>query len=127
MQKKVAVPSSLRSWFVFHFLVDYFFAIPLFFIPVQILTFLGWISIDPFTVRLLAAALLAIGGISFFTRNASLPVYRAILLLKIIWSFSAILGILITLPQGVPLSGWIILLLFLLFSSVWIYYYKRLS
>ena len=126
MKQKHSVPSSLRLWFVVHFLLDSFFAIPLFFIPVQTLTFLGWTSVDPYTARLVAAALFAIGGISFIISNASLLIYRTFLLFKIIWSISAIIGIFITLVQGGLLFGWIVLCLFLLFCSVWISYYKRL-
>ncbi len=126
MRKNKTVPSSLRLWFLSHFIVDYLFAIPLFIAPYFTLSFFGWQTIDPFSTRLVAAALFAVGGISFFSRNAPFPVYRNILVLKIIWSLSAILGIFITLMQGAPFFGWIVLFTFLLFSCVWIYFYYKI-
>ena len=56
---------------------------------------LGWQSVDAVAARIIAAAFMAIGGTSFLLRNASLEVYRALLLLKIIWSSMALVAILL--------------------------------
>ena len=55
------VPSSLRSWFVVHFVADIVFALPLFLAPQWTLTLLGWRAVDPIATRLVAAALFGIG------------------------------------------------------------------
>jgi len=39
---KQEVPNSLRNWLVFHFYVDYAFAIPFFFFPETIAEILGY-------------------------------------------------------------------------------------
>ncbi len=119
------VPSSLRTWFFIHFLVDYLFAVPLFVAPIWVLRLLGWTNIDPFSARLVAAALFAIGGISFLARNAGKESYATLLMLKIIWSLAASAGVLFTIGQGGPAFGWIVLLLFVGFSSVWLYYKRK--
>src|SRR2546426_5283160 len=40
------VPSSLRTWFVIHFLADVLFALPLFLAPRWTLSLLGWPAVD---------------------------------------------------------------------------------
>src|SRR3989344_7486708 len=102
------VPSSLRTWFVIHFVVDYLFAIPLFVAPAWLLSFFGFTVIDPVTARLVAAALFAVGGISLLSRTESMNVYNSLLKLKIIWSISAIAGLLVSLWQGAPVLLWLV-------------------
>ncbi len=121
----MSVPASLRVWFVIHFIIDFIFGIPLLFFPAQILRFAGWPAIDVFSARLVGAALLGIGGISLLARNAERETYRNLLGLKIIWSVSAIVGIILSLP-GYPLFGWLALILFAVFSIIWIYYRLRI-
>jgi len=96
------IPSSLRTWFVIHFMVDYLFAIPLFIAPAWFLSLFGFTIIDFVTARLVAAALFAVGGISLLSSNASIETYKSLLKLKIIWSVSAIAGLLLSLWQGAP-------------------------
>jgi hypothetical protein len=116
------IPKSLKRLFIIHFLVDISFAIPLMIFPGEFLTFLGWETVDPFSSRLVAAALFGIGGASFVTRNKSLESYESLLDLKIIWSLAAIFGTLLNLIQGAPFFGWVILAIFTMFSAIWIYY-----
>ena len=59
------VPSSLRVWFVIHFVLDFIFAAPLLVAPKFMLTLFGWSTIDPLASRLVGAALMGIGGESF--------------------------------------------------------------
>ena len=120
------LPSSLRTWFVIHFVVDYLFAIPLFIAPRWFLSFFGFTIIDPVTARLVAAALFAVGGISLLSRNESVGTYKALLKLKIIWSVSAIAGLLVSLWQGAPVLLWLIALVFGLFCGIWSYYFWKL-
>lgn len=123
------VNKSLRVWFFIHFIVDYIVAIPIFLFPNETLTFFGWGIIDPLTIRLIAAALFAIGGISFISRYSEAVVYKHLLVLKIIWSLFAVGGILLTVSTTgkIPLLGWIVLVIFIFFASIWIYYYSILN
>ena len=119
-------PVSLRRWFIIHFIVDYLFAIPLFIAPAWFLSLFGFTVIDPVTARLVAAALFAIGSISLLSRNESVNIYNSLLKLKIIWSVSAIAGLLVSLRQGAPVLLWPIALVFGLFSGIWSYYLWKL-
>jgi hypothetical protein len=121
----MTVPNSLRFWFVIHFAVDYVFGIPLLLFPTQLLAFLGWPVIDVLAARLVGAALLGIGGISLIARNAGRETYRHMLTMKLIWSASAILGILLSMP-GYPAVAWLMLGLFAGFGCVWSYYLHKL-
>ena len=117
------VPQSLRFWFVIHFVVDFIFAIPLLVAPVWLLTLFGFETADPFTARLVGAALLGIGGESLLGWNGTVEAFRAMLNLKIIWSLAAIAAIILTLVlNGGPLIAYVILLIFAAFSGLWMYY-----
>jgi len=117
------VPQSLRFWFVIHFVIDFIFAIPLMIAPVWLLTLFGFEAADPFTARLVGAALLGIGGESLLGWNGTIEAFRAMLNLKIIWSLAAIAAIILTLViTGGPLIAYLILLIFAAFSGLWMYY-----
>ena len=117
------IPKSLRFWFVIHFVVDFIFAIPLLVAPVWLLTLFSFETPDPFTARLVSAALLGIGGESLLGWEGSIEAFRAMLNLKIIWSLGATGGIILTLIfNGGPLMAYVVLLLFAGFSGLWIYY-----
>ena len=117
------VPNSLRFWFVVHFVIDFILAVPLLVAPVWLLTLFGFENPDPFTARLVGAALLGIGGESLLGWNGPIEAFRAMLNLKIIWSLAAIFGIILTLIyNGGPLTAYGLLLLFAGFSGLWMYY-----
>lgn len=120
------VPQSLRIWFVIHFAVDMLFAVPLLFFPELIMPMLGWIVVDPITSRLVGAALLGIGIESLLGRNASREVFQAMLNLKIIWAFGAVLGIGLGIGAGGPPAAWLFLVIFAIFLGVWVYYRYKL-
>lgn len=120
------VPSSLRIWFVIHFIMDMLFGIPLLLFPELIMPMLGWGSLDPISTRVVGAALMGIGIESYLERNASLEVFRALLNLKVIWSSSAILGIGLGIWQGGAQAGWLFLAIFVIFWFVWVYYWRAL-
>jgi len=120
------VPSSLRVWFVIHFVVDILFAIPLLFFPEVLLLLLGWKVVDPITSRLVGAALLGIGGESLLSRKASREVFLAMLNLKIIWAIGAVVGIGLGIAAGGPPLAWGFLAVFAVFLGVWIYYRYKL-
>ncbi|HLC75194.1 MAG TPA: hypothetical protein VJH88_05070 [Candidatus Nanoarchaeia archaeon] len=122
-----SVPHSLRTWFIVHFIVDYIFGIPLMIAPQWTLVQFGFNTTEALPPRLVAAAFLAIGGISFIARNHDAETYRALLFLKILWSLFAILGIVITLIQGAPPFTFAVLITFAVFSSVWLHYWIRMG
>lgn len=118
---------SVRVWFLVHFMVDYIAAIPLFLFPFETLAFLGWRVIDPITARVVAAAFLAIGGVSFAARNADEKTYYHLLVLKIIWSVMATAALIMIVLQGsAPWGVWVSMVFFMLFGSAWGYYWLKL-
>ncbi len=122
-----AVPDSLRAWFVVHFIADVLFALPLFIAPEWFLGLLGWQSIDPLATRLVAAALFGIGIESWLGRNAPAPAFRAMLNLKVIWSATAVIGILWGMLEGGPVLGWGLLGIFAAFHVLWLSYRIKLG
>jgi hypothetical protein len=119
------VPITLRRWFVAHFVVDVFLGIPLLFTPGLLLGHLGWTTVDGTTSRLVGAALLAIGASSWFCRDAGVEVVKALLDLKLVWSFAAVVGLVISVGQGAPPPVWAFLSLFIAFLGVWTHYRIR--
>jgi hypothetical protein len=116
------VPRALRRWFVFHFVVDLAFAVPLFAVPDRILALFGWPVVDPVSARMVAAALFAIGTESLLMRDAGVEAFRTMLDLKCIWSAAALLGLGSSLFRGAPPFTWVLLLTFAAFAIVWNYY-----
>lgn len=127
MRNDSPLPPGLRTWFVVHFAVDMLFGIPLLFFPELVMPLLGWSPVDPISSHVVGAALMGIGIESWLGRNASVEVYRAMLNLKVIWSFSAIIGIGLGLWNGGAPAGWLFLVVFIVFWAVWVYYRRRLA
>jgi len=122
------VSKNLRTWFVIHFIADYLFGIPLLIAPVWMLSLFGWQIVDPFTARLVGAALIGIGGASLLERNASAETFRAMLTLKLLWASSAIVGMTATMLTGsYPLIGWGMIAIFVAFFFIWLYYRLQLQ
>ena len=84
------VPSTLKTWFVIHFIIDLLVAIPLFFVPEWFLNLMGWVEIDNLLARIAGAAFFGIGIQSYFARHATVESYVGVLNLKIIWSGFAV-------------------------------------
>lgn len=127
---EAGVPPALRMWFVVHFAIDMFVAIPLFFAPREVLGLLGWIAIDPFAARLTAAALMGIGIESFLGRNADREAFKGMLQLKLIWSAFAAVGLAWSTLEGnlkYPLIGWLLTGTFAAFHALWWYWLLRLK
>lgn len=121
-----SVPPALRTWFVIHFIADALFSIPLFIAPVMSLKLFGWTIIDPVATRLVASAFFAIGTTSLLTRNADASSYRSLLILKLLWSGLALLGLLLNIANGAPVFTWAAVGIFVVFLIVWICYYRQL-
>ena len=73
---KQEVPNSLRNWLVFHFYVDYAFAIPFFFAPETTAEILGYDPLDPLAARIVAAALFGIGYSALLASKFDLEAMR---------------------------------------------------
>ena len=121
------VPKSLRTWFHIHFVADYIFAIPLMIAPVWTMQLLGFPVVDPYTTRLVAAALFGVGGVSYLLNDKGLETYRTLLTLKIVWSWAAIVGLILTLQSQPVFMAYVILGLFVVFSGIWSYYYHKIK
>ena len=120
------VPQSLRIMFVIHFVADMVFAIPLFVAPQAFLALFGWTSVDPVVSRVVAAALVGIGGESLWGRKADLASFRTMCRLKILWSATACLGFILSLIQGAPWGTWIFLAIFVAFCATWTTFFFKL-
>lgn len=119
------VPSSLRKWFLFHFVANGLAGLQLLLVPAWFLHILGIDEFDLITPRLVGAALLGIGIASFLVRNKGVAEYKTLLLVKAIWSGIAILGLVLTLVQygfGAPEATWLLLPIFVGFHTVWDFY-----
>jgi thiol:disulfide interchange protein len=121
------VPKPLRNWFIIHFIVDIIFGVPLLFYPVWILHLVGIVETHSVTARLVGAALIGIGSVSFLIRNKSEESYRVLLLLKIVWATAAIVGLLLSfIVDGIAITL-PIASIYAIFLVVWIYYQQKLS
>jgi hypothetical protein len=120
------VPTRLRSWFVFHCVVDLLVAVPLALAPRELLGWLGWQAVDPMAARIVAAALFGIGLESYWGRHGSLESFRGMLRLKVVWSGTSLLGAIWSQVQGGPTAGWAVVGIFVLFHSLWLSYWLRL-
>lgn len=117
---KDIISPGLKVWFKIHFFIDILFAIPLMIAPVLTLQLFGFTQITPLLARLVAAVLVSIGVTSLFTKTKEQ--FEIILTLKIIWSVMAIIGLLWSLAEEAPASMWVIVMVFILFSGVWMHY-----
>jgi hypothetical protein len=121
------VPVALRHWFVFHFVADWLFAIPLFVLPVPFLGALGWEHPDSALARVVAAALFGIGTQSLLDRNAKLESFRSLLGLKMMWSATAAVGLLWSALTDGPQATWGFFAVFVGFNALWTYWRIRVG
>src|SRR3989338_6116657 len=125
-RKRKKIPKRLKKRLMIHFIIDYIFGIPLIIYPDYILKIFNWTTIDPVASRIVGAALIGIGSISFLERNGTRETYKALLKLKIIWSTLALVGILISIKESSKML-WFIFIIFLIFNIIWVYYYKIIN
>jgi flagellar biosynthesis component FlhA len=121
------IPQSLRTWFIVHFIVDLFFGLPLIFVPQFVFDLFGLTMGDSLAPRVVGAAFFAIGTASLVMRNAGIESYRTMLIFKLIWSTSALVGILLAILHGTPRIACLPFAIFVVFWSVWIWYHRKLG
>lgn len=121
------VPPALRAWFVVHFVADILFAVPLLVAPGVLLGLFDWPAVDPLSARLVGAALVGIGVESLLGRGATLQSFATMLRLKVLWSATASVGILVTMLQGFEGMAWPFLVIFVTFNALWTYWYLRVK
>jgi hypothetical protein len=121
------IPNSLKMWFIIHFIIDTIFAIPLIFFPSWIIGLFGLPSSEAVMARLVGAALIGIGGASFFSYKGTKENYDILLTLKLLWSSTAILGLLLSVISGAPNTIWLIIVMFTIFFFIWLYYKYRIK
>jgi len=121
------IPTGLRHWFVAHFIIDILFAVPLILFPALLLQVLGFETTNVLLARLIGAALVGIGGVSFIMHKKDISEYRAMLQLKLLWSGTAIIAIILSLNDTGTSTKWVLLAIFLAFFLVWGYYFRQLS
>lgn len=121
------IPTGLRHWFVAHFIIDILFAAPLILFPSWLLQVLGFETTNLLLARLVGAALVGIGGVSFIMHKKDISEYRAMLQLKLLWSGTAIIAIILSLNDTGTSTKWVLLTIFIVFFLVWGYHFKQLS
>ena len=121
------VPKSLKIWFVVHFFLDITFGLPLLLIPSVSAELIGLEITQTLPLRLVGAALIGIGSTSLIKKEGSLDSYRSLLVLKIIWSLSAIIAISLSFFETQLLVFLPILFIFVVFNIVWFYYHFKLT
>ena len=113
-----------------HFVLDVLVAIPLMLTPAGTLRLLGYEGISDATIllaRIVAAALFGIGIESLLGRNSSPEAFKPMLNLKIIWSLSAIIGILWSMSQTNNYNATWVLVAFVVFHLIWVYWRIRIG
>lgn len=121
------IPHALKIWFIIHFIIDILFAIPLLLFPFWVSHILNIPEVDSLAIRLVGAALLAIGISSLLYKDAHIYTYNALLSLKILWSASALLAIVLSFKESVSPAKITILLVFAVFFFVWVYFKIKLK
>lgn len=121
------IPKNLRYWFMVHFVIDILFAVPLLLFPVWLLELLRFETTNLLLARMIGAALVGIGGVSFVMHNKDTSAYIPMLQLKLLWSGTAIVAIILSLNEIEAITAWFLLAIFSLFFVIWGYYFRLLS
>lgn len=124
---------NLENAFLAHSMVDLVIGIPLWLSPEWCLKQMGVKNpedSDKLMTRLVAGALIAIGVASYAGRKARDDQLKVFILMKVVWSFMAILTLLIALftkdSQYDKRVLGIFLIFFLIFNVTWSYHYLRI-
>lgn len=118
------IPNGLKNWFFIHFLIDMFFGIPILLFPGFVFSLFN-LPLEIITSRLVGASLIGIGGASFFARK--FEEYNILLTLKIVWSISGILALILSSFYTDSKKLYFIIGIFVVFSITWIYYKIKIN
>jgi hypothetical protein len=125
-KKSMVVQKSLKNWFVAHFIIDIVFALPLMFFPEWVLNLFMFSSDETVLARVVAAALIGVGTVSLVMKNANRDSYIALLNMKLIWSASAVLGLVLGYIETRNVFIWLWIIVFIIFFAVWGYYRRMI-
>lgn len=120
------ISKSLETWFLIHFALDYLFGIPLLFAAAWTTSLFGFSTENLLFARMIGAALLGIGGISFIAHKAGIEVYKNLLTMKLIWSGTAIIALIISIVEGAPKATWLFFGIYAFFFFLWLYYRRKI-
>ncbi len=121
------VSPALRTWFIIHEVVDAVVMIALALDPEAVFAVMSWPGGDPILARMFAAALFAIGGISWIARDASVEVYRVLLDLKLLWAGGIVIALFISWIAVPSPCLAVVGILFAGFFSLWAYFRSELE
>lgn len=121
------IPKSLRYWFLAHFFIDILFAIPLLLFPAWLLEGVGFETTNLLLARMVGAALIGIGGVSLIMRNKDTSAYIPMLQLKLLWSGTVIIALVLSFSETKTTIQLVLLATFMAFFLIWLHYFRLLS
>ena len=126
MSDSIQVPKKLKSAVLFNAANDLLLSFSLFFFPENFIKFSGWLSFDPFALRLIAAGLIAVAVELFLIRNKSAEFYKSALNIKVLTMGIGVVGITMALVQNSrpPIIAELILFAGLLIPFVQLGYWR---
>ncbi len=118
---------NLRYTFLAHAVVCLVFGIAFVLVPATVASMYGMKEYDPFTARVLGAALLALALSSWASFRAALwGEVRIVVQMEIAFTVIGTLATLYALlVDAAPALAWGNLVIFVVFGALWIYFYTR--
>ena len=75
---------------------------------------------------MIGAALLGIGGFSLIAHKAGIETYKNLLTMKLIWSGTAIIALIISIAEGALKATWLFFGIYAFFFLLWKSYRKNI-
>ncbi|UCD97936.1 MAG: hypothetical protein JSV42_13360 [Chloroflexota bacterium] len=119
--------NGLKTTFLIHAPVSLLFGIVFYFFPGTWANLVNWTPFDENITRLLGAAVLAIGMMSWFAYRAeSWQEVRVPVLFEIVFTVSgSLIGLYAYFFSGAPLFIWVPIAVMVIFGVLWIYFYRQ--
>ena len=100
MSESIQVPKKLKSAVLFNAANDLLLSFSLFFFPENFIKFSGWLTFDPFALRLIAGGLIAVAIELFLVRKKSAEFYKSALNIKVLTVGIGVIGVSMALVQN---------------------------
>ena len=119
--------SGLKTTFLIHAPVSLLFGIVFYFVPGIWADLVNWTPYDENITRLLGAAVLAIGVMSWLAYRADTwEEVRIPVQFEIVFTVSgALIGLYAYFVSGAPLFIWVPIIVMVVFGVLWIYFYRQ--